>query len=182
MLRERRLILDRVPGQARQHSLSGVVHWKNRPAVRLFFLIPLLHLVLAEWVHADPGPQSLAAGEEAIVFQEIPSVYGASKFEQKITEAPSFVSLITSDEIRKYGYRSLAEILQSVTGIFVTYDRNYNYVGIRGFNRPGDFNTLARIRAKYNCANGARARMLPRRGASQSAVRHALPSHPAPRS
>ncbi len=141
MLRERRSIFDRAPGQARQHSLPGAVHWQNRPAVRLFFLIPLLHLILADWVHADPGPRSLSVGEEAIVFQEIPSVYGASKFEQKITEAPSFVSLITSDEIRKYGYRSLAEILQSVTGFFVTYDRNYNYLGIRGFNRPGDFNT-----------------------------------------
>jgi len=80
-------------------------------------------------------------GDEAIVFQEIPSVYGVSKFEQKITEAPSFVTLITSDEIAKYGYRTLAEVLQSATGFFVTYDRNYNYLGIRGFNRPGDFNT-----------------------------------------
>lgn len=79
--------------------------------------------------------------EEAIVFQEIPSVYGVSKFEQKVTEAPSFVTLITSDEIRKYGYRTLAEVLASVTGFFVTYDRNYNYLGVRGFNRPGDFNT-----------------------------------------
>ncbi len=68
-------------------------------------------------------------------------MYGASKFEQKVTEAPSFVSLITADEIAKYGYRTMAEILQSVTGFFVTYDRNYHYLGIRGFNRPGDFNS-----------------------------------------
>ena len=81
------------------------------------------------------------AGQEAIVFQEIPSVYGASKFEQKVTEAPSFVTLVTAEEIRSHGYRTLAEILQSVTGFFVTYDRNYNYLGVRGFNRPGDFNT-----------------------------------------
>jgi len=82
-----------------------------------------------------------AGGDEAIVFQEIPSVYGVSRFEQKITEAPSFVTLITADEISRHGYRSLAEMLQGVTGFFVTYDRNYNYLGIRGFNRPGDFNT-----------------------------------------
>lgn len=80
-------------------------------------------------------------GEEDIVFQEIPSVYGVSKFEQKITEAPSFVTLITADEIKKYGHRTLAQVLQSVTGFFVTYDRNYNYLGVRGFNRPGDFNS-----------------------------------------
>ena len=75
-------------------------------------------------------------GEEAIIFQEIPSVYGASKFEQKVTEAPSFVTLITSSEIKRNGYRTLAETLQSVPGFFVTYDRNYNYLGVRGFNRP----------------------------------------------
>jgi outer membrane receptor for ferrienterochelin and colicins len=85
---------------------------------------------------ADPGD-----GDEAIVFQEIPSVYGVSKFEQKITEAPSFVTLITADEISRFGYRSLAEMLSGVTGFFTTYDRNYNYLGVRGFNRPGDFNT-----------------------------------------
>jgi iron complex outermembrane receptor protein len=85
--------------------------------------------------------EPLAPGEEAILFQEIPSVYGASKFEQKITEAPSFVTLITAEEIKRYGYRTVAEILASATGFFVTYDRDYNYLGIRGFNRPGDFNT-----------------------------------------
>lgn len=96
----------------------------------------------AEPGDAEPAPDvPLGNGDEAIVFQEIPSVFGVSKFEQKVTEAPSFVTLITSDEIDKYGYRTLAEVLQSVTGFFVTYDRNYNYLGVRGFNRPGDFNT-----------------------------------------
>ena len=80
-------------------------------------------------------------GEEALLFQDIPSVYGASKYEQKVTEAPSAVTIITADEIRKYAYRTLADILQSVTGFYVTNDRNYSYVGIRGFNRPGDYNS-----------------------------------------
>jgi outer membrane receptor for ferrienterochelin and colicin len=70
---------------------------------------------------------------------DIPTVYGASKHEQKITEAPSEVTVITRDEIQKYGYRTLAEILRSVRDFYVTYDRNYGYIGVRGFNRPGDF-------------------------------------------
>ena len=68
-------------------------------------------------------------------------VYGASKYEQKLMEAPASVSIVNKDEIKKYGYRNLADILRSVRGFFVTNDRNYQYLGIRGFNRPGDYNT-----------------------------------------
>ncbi len=79
--------------------------------------------------------------EEMLLFQEIPSVYSASKYEQKVTEAPSSVSIITIDEIKKYGYRTFAEILNSVRGFHVTYDRMYSYLGVRGFGIPGDYNT-----------------------------------------
>src|SRR5207245_6705422 len=86
---------------------------------------------------ADPA----AAGEEMILFQELPSVFGASKYEQKPSEAPASISIITSDEIQRYGYRTLSEILRSVRGFFTTYDRNYSYIGARGFDRPGDYDT-----------------------------------------
>jgi outer membrane receptor protein involved in Fe transport len=68
-------------------------------------------------------------------------VYGASKHLQSAEDAPSSVTVITADEIQKHGYRTLADILQNVRGVFVTYDRNYSSLGVRGFARPGDFNT-----------------------------------------
>lgn len=71
---------------------------------------------------------------------EIP-VFGASKYPQKLSEAPASVTTITREEIKRYGHRTLADILRSVPGFFVTDDRNYNYLGIRGFQRPGDYNT-----------------------------------------
>ena len=37
-------------------------------------------------------------------------VYSASKHMQSVSDAPSSVTVITADEIQKYGYRSLAEI------------------------------------------------------------------------
>jgi len=82
----------------------------------------------------------VSASEEALLFQEIPSVYSASKYEQKVTEAPSSVSIVTASDIKKYGYRTLADVLRGVRSFFVTYDRNYNYVGVRGFGRPADYN------------------------------------------
>ena len=78
---------------------------------------------------------------EAALFQEIPSVFGAAKYEQKINEAPSSVTIIPADQIKKYGYRTFSQVLQSVPGLFTTNDRNYEYVGIRGFNMPGDYNS-----------------------------------------
>lgn len=108
----------------------------------------LLLLLPAPFVWADSeeaAHQPLADLTELSVEQllnvEVATVYGASKYEQKVTDAPASVSIITSDDIKKYGYRTLADILRSVRGFFVTYDRNYSYIGVRGFNRPGDLNT-----------------------------------------
>ena len=70
----------------------------------------------------------------------VDSVYGASGFAQKVTEAPASVTIITSEEIQRYGYRTLADILRTVPDFYVTYDRNYSYVGVRGFGLPGQYN------------------------------------------
>src|SRR2546428_2753054 len=69
------------------------------------------------------------------------TVYTASRHIQKVTDAPSSVTVITRDEIQKYGYRTLADILRSVRGFDITYDRNYTYAGVRGVNRPETYNS-----------------------------------------
>ena len=76
---------------------------------------------------------------EELATVKVETVYGASQHEQKVTEAPSSISLVTADDIKKQGYRTLADILNSVNGFFVSDDRNYGYIGLRGFNRPGDY-------------------------------------------
>ncbi|HXW05375.1 MAG TPA: TonB-dependent receptor [Vicinamibacterales bacterium] len=90
------------------------------------------------------APQPAALGElslEELASLKIDSVYGASRYTQKVTQAPSSISIVTADEIRKHGYTSLAGILRSVRGFYVTYDRNYSFIGVRGFSRPGDYNS-----------------------------------------
>jgi iron complex outermembrane receptor protein len=40
-----------------------------------------------------------------------------------------------------FGYRTLGEALQSVNGLYTSTQRDYSYVGIRGFSRTSDYNT-----------------------------------------
>jgi outer membrane receptor for ferrienterochelin and colicins len=75
------------------------------------------------------------------LFQDIPSVYSASKYEQKVTRAPASISIVTADEIKKYGYRTFGSLLSSLRGFYNTRDRNGGFVGARGFGLPSDFNS-----------------------------------------
>ena len=70
---------------------------------------------------------------------KVPTVYGASKHEQKITEAPSAVTIVSREDIKQFGYRTLGDVLASVRGWYITSDRAYNFAGVRGVNRLGDF-------------------------------------------
>jgi iron complex outermembrane receptor protein len=78
---------------------------------------------------------------EQLLEVDVDKVYGASKYEQKISQAPSSVTIVTSDEIKKLGHRTVADVLRGVPSLFVTSDRAYSYLGIRGFGRPSDYNS-----------------------------------------
>ena len=53
--------------------------------------------------------------------------------------------MITREELQSFGYLTLADALQGVRGIFLSNDRIYTYIGVRGFSPPGDLNTRIAI-------------------------------------
>jgi iron complex outermembrane receptor protein len=81
------------------------------------------------------------------------TIIGASKYEQKQDEVAAAVSVITRSEIKAFGWRTLDEALASLPGIHTTYDRQYNYIGTRGFGLPGDFNTRVLLTLNGNRVN-----------------------------
>ena len=68
-------------------------------------------------------------------------VFGASERSQPVTEAPSSVSFITAEDITRYGYKTLADVLHGVRGLYVSEDRSFSFLGARGFGKPGDYNS-----------------------------------------
>lgn len=118
--------LNQAPGVVAGAVLAGLA-WAWAPGVRA--------------QEAPPPSEVDELSLEQLLDVEVQSVFGASKFLQKITEAPASVTIVTSDEIRRFGYRNLADVLGRVRGFFTTYDRQYAYAGIRGFQRLGDYNT-----------------------------------------
>lgn len=112
-------------------KLIRIVRLVNSFIVVLWSVAPLAAGDSVASVRIDTDP----------LFQEIPSVYSASKYEQKVTKAPASISIVTADEIKKWGYRTFGDILNSLKGFYNTNDRNYGYAGARGINMPGDYNS-----------------------------------------
>jgi iron complex outermembrane receptor protein len=115
-------------------------------------LLPILACTLQlTSAHAAPGPAGTDAPADGDIrtlstipledLMQMRVVTAASKFAQPISDAPSSVVVLTAADIRDFGWRTLADALATLPGLYVTNDRNYAYLGARGFLRPGDYNS-----------------------------------------
>lgn len=91
-------------------------------------------LIPPAWAKVDLTELSL----EQLLDMEVVS---ASRYAQRVSDAPSSVSVLSGDDFRAYGWRTLAEALNSVRGILTTTGGEYTYAAVRGFATPGDYNS-----------------------------------------
>jgi len=68
------------------------------------------------------------------LLEVIDVVVTATKKEQSVEQAPSIVSVIKAGELRENGYRSLADALRQVPGIYVRDDLIHPNVAMRGID------------------------------------------------
>jgi len=68
-------------------------------------------------------------------------VTAASGYASKPANSPTLVSTLHGDTIRGFGYRTVRDALMGMRGVYVGNDRNYSYLGARGYGIPGDYNT-----------------------------------------
>ena len=68
-------------------------------------------------------------------------VFSASRNAQGLGEAPVAVTVISREEIRAFGWRTVADVLNAVPGFTTVDDRNYTSVSVRGVPRLGGNNS-----------------------------------------
>lgn len=96
--------------------------------------VPLWGLLLA----LGSWPLSASAQDQRSLSSTLDSLLNipvstASKFAQTSREAAASVTVITSEEIRVQGFRTLTEVLETVPGFYATDNGTHEAIGVRAF-------------------------------------------------
>lgn len=85
-------------------------------------------------LHAQTAPQA----DELDLLAKENLVYSAARYAQTIAETPANVSIISRDDIRRYGYRNVPDALKSLPGVYDAASQ-WPALGVSGVAVPGDF-------------------------------------------
>ena len=110
------------------------------------FLIGMV-LTSASFASAQqPTPPPVKAAPDASTMDleqlmKIEVVVAGSKRAQQSRDVASFVSVVTAADIKQHGYRTLSAVLNTLPSFYLSNDRHFTFLGVRGFGRAGDNNT-----------------------------------------
>jgi iron complex outermembrane receptor protein len=84
-----------------------------------------------------------------------PVISSASKRLQRLKEAPVDATVLSGEDLRRLGYRTLSEALDGVLGFRVVRDRAYDDLAVRGLQLVGDLNSRVLILLDGHTLNSA---------------------------
>lgn len=104
---------------------------------------------------SEPAPPSPDAGQPAaswdiaeidlaaLLEQDVRAakVSVASKREETVGDAPATITVLTHEDFARHDWRTVAEALRAVPGLYVSWGRDYFHTGVRGLSFPGDTDT-----------------------------------------
>ncbi|HEV7763756.1 MAG TPA: TonB-dependent receptor [Thermoanaerobaculia bacterium] len=116
--------------------------------MRWILAVLVMSLTLATSLHAEDDPR--------LPLDELLAtpISTAAKYEQNLSAAAASATIITAEDIERYGWTTLDQALRAVRGFFVTYDRAYSYIGLRGISRPADYNARILLMVNDQPTNG----------------------------
>lgn len=88
---------------------------------------------------ADPSPDT--ADDKALQALLQREVQGPSRYAQSLMDAPAAVTVIGRDESSRLGHQTVGDMLARLPGVYIGNSRSYSSLGLRGFNRPGDYSS-----------------------------------------
>lgn len=142
----------------KKHSSSRVGYNMPRchnmlPETAIAFLLLLFFVLPGQAAGLSESPDDLTE----LSLEELMDIkiVAASKKKQRISQVAASAFVITRDDIRRYGYRTLGESLRRISGLYLSSDRNYDYLGVRGFSLPGDYNTRILVLVDGHRVNNA---------------------------
>jgi outer membrane receptor for ferrienterochelin and colicin len=104
----------------------------------------LISASLAAAQQPTPPPQKPAVDPSTMDLEQlmkIEVVVAGSKRAQQTRDVASFVSVVTAADIKQHGYRTLSAVLNTLPSFYLSNDRHFTFLGVRGFGRAGDNNT-----------------------------------------
>jgi outer membrane receptor for ferrienterochelin and colicins len=118
-------------------------YWQWRSASAFLIGSVLISARLAAAQQPTPPPKhaidTISYDLEQLMKIEV--VVAGSKREQQTREVASFVSVVTAADIKQHGYRTLSAVLKTLASFYVSDDRSLTFLGVRGFERSGDYNS-----------------------------------------
>ena len=106
----------------------------------------LTSLLLAAAFADDPVDPFTEPDEADLFRMEEQIITVASRYAQTVREAPAIVTVLTDDEIRQRGFRTLADVLRSLPGMYVSTSPEGRSLGwVRGVVAPDNNKILVMV-------------------------------------